>query len=475
MTVTRLKFSCLVLATLMVLSSQESFAEDQEYTFFNSIKDGKSLSSERLRYESVYQDSFQPPPNGSKKLDNAHAFTARTLLGWQTAPFHNFSFAFQITDVHDFNDNFNNRRANIGSPDKANYPNIVDPSYTDINQLYVDWTGIKNTKLRIGRQQINLDNVRFIGDVGFRQDMQVFDGFSVLNKSIPDTELYAGYFSRVRQVNTALRDTDIFMLNAKYRISPTESLIGYGYLIDAPNLSQNGGNPTAINTAPQGGNGLGGNSDLKPSATNFKPNETDASNKIFGLRLDGVHPINPDFKVLYTAEYAKQTDYKNGSNLIDANYYRVGGGAIYDIFSLRIDHEVLASNNGMYAFQTPLGTNHLFQGWADHFLVTPRQGIKDTFLTAAVSIEKAKILAEYHVFKSDEKFQTLGFTSTNLVYGNKYGTEYDISAAYPFTDQLSGKLEYARFNEDDVYGTTLKAASRKGDKEIIWATALYTF
>ena len=469
---TKLKLSSLALATLLTLTSQASYADDEEYTFFKSIQDGKSLSSVRLRYETVDQDLFQPAPNANKKLDTAHAFTARTLLGWQTAPFHNFSFGLQFTDVHDFNNSFNDRRDNVSEPGKANYPNIVDPNYTDVNQLFVDWTGIKNTKLRVGRQQVILDNSRFVGDVGFRQNMQVYDGFSVLNKTIPDTELFAGYFAKVRQINTVLRDADIFMLNARYRISPTEFLVGYGYLIDAPNLSQNGGNPTATGTAAQGGNGLGGSSDLKPSATNFKPYETDASSKTFGLRLDGVHPINPDFKVLYTAEYAKQTDYKGGSGLIDAHYFKIGGGAIYEIFSLRLDHEVFSSNNGKYAFQTPLGTNHLYQGWAEQFLVKPRQGVEDTYLTGTVTIQKAKIMAEYHVFKSDEKFRTVGAKPT---FSDKYGTEFDASVAYPFTDQISGKLEYARFNEDDVYGTTLKAASRKGDKEVIWATALYTF
>ena len=487
LTFAKLKTSSVALATLLALGSQVSHADDDEYTFFKSIQEGKSLSSVRLRYESVDQDTFQAAPNANQKLDTAHAFTARTLLGWQTAPFHNFSFGVQLTDVHEFNDDFNDRRSNTpehnngtasASLFKRQFANIVDPGFTDLNQLYVDWTGIKNTKFRVGRQQLNLDNVRFIGDIAFRQNMQVFDGFSVWNKSIPDTELYAGYFSKVRQINAESRDADTVVLNAKYRISPSESLVGYGYMIDAPNLSQNGGNPNAIGTAAQGGNGLGGSSDLKPSAANFKPYETDASSKTFGLRLDGVHPINPDFKVLYTAEYAKQTDYKDGSDLIDAHYFKVGGGAVYDIFSLRIDHEVLSSNNGKYAFQTPMGTNHLFQGWADHFLVTPRQGIKDTFVTAAITIEKAKIYAEYHVFKSDEKFQTLGFTPANKVYGDKYGTEFDISAAYPFTDKISGKLEYARFNEDDVFGTTLKgatAAARKADKEVIWATAQYTF
>lgn len=256
------------------------------------------------------------------------------------------------------------------------------------------------------------------------------------------------------------------LLNVKYRISPSESLVGYGYFVDMENLSQNGGNPAAVNTAAQGGNGLGASQDLTKTAT------TDASSKTVGLRLDGVRKVSDDWKVLYTAEYAKQNDYAGGSPLIDAHYFKLGGGAAYDVWSIRIDHEVLSSNNGKYAFQTPLGTNHLFQGWADHFLATPRQGMEDTFVTFAGSIEKAKLYAEYHVFKSDERYQSL-----NGQLGDKYGTELDLSVAYPFTKEITAKLEYANFNESDVYGTSKAStnAARKGDKEIIWVTGMYTF
>jgi hypothetical protein len=445
--------------------AQSAYAEEEpmpEYTFLESIKDGKPMTNFRLRYESVDQEGFQPAPNATQKLDTAHAFTLRSLIGWQTAPYKNFSFAAQLTDVHEFNHNFNDRRENLSEPGKANYANIVDPSFTDVNQLFVDWTGIKNTRMRLGRQQVNLDNVRFIGDIGFRQNMQVFDGVSVLNKSIPDTEIFAAHFDQVRQINTELRQGDIEIVNAKYRISPSESLVGYGYLVDVANLGQNNGNPLAASTAAQGGNGLGASQDLVKTAT------TDASSKTFGLRLDGVRKIDDNWKALYTAEYAKQTDYKDGSDLIDAHYFKLGGGAMYNTWSVRIDHEKLSSNDGKYAFQTPLGTNHLFQGWADQFLATPRQGMEDTFVTVTGSIGKAKLQAEYHVFKSDEKFQSIG------KLGDKYGTEFDASVMYPFTDKISGKLEYAKFNESDVYGG-LSSAARKGDKEVVWVTGMVTF
>ena len=454
---------------------------EDEYTFMSAIKDGKSLSSVRARYESIDQDNLQPAPNATKELKNTYAFTTRTLIGWQTAPYKNFSIGAQLTDVHEFNDDFNDRRFNqpehnnntaLSSLNKRQYANIVDPGFTDINQLFIDWSGIKNTKFRLGRQQLNLDNTRFVGDIGFRQNMQVYDGVSVINKSLPDTELFFSHFYQVRQINTEDRNGNIDLINAKYRISPTEFLIGYGYFIDVENLSQNAGNPAAAGFAPQGGNGLGSSQDVpKVGGIAF----ADASSKTFGARLDGVHIFTPNWKGLYTAEYAKQDDYKGGSAQIDAHYFKLGGGVAYNTFSIRLDHEKLSSNDGKYGFQTPLGTNHLFQGWADLFLVTPRQGIEDTFVTVAGSVEKLKIYAEYHVFKSDEDYETLGSTAANRKFGDKYGTEFDLGLTYPINDKVWTKVEYAKFNESDIYGATLAAAPRKADKEVVWLTANFSF
>jgi predicted porin len=88
----------------------------------------------------------------------------------------------------------------------------------------------------------------------------------------------------------------------------------------------------------------------------------------------------------------------------------------------------------------------------------------------AGNIEKLKLYAEYHVIESDKPFDTLSGG-----FGDKYGREFDASVSYPVNAKLNAKLEYAKFSESDVYGATAGAAVTKGDKEIIWLTALYTF
>ena len=167
------------------------------------------------------------------------------------------------------------------------------------------------------------------------------------------------------------------------------------------------------------------------------------------------HPFGDKWKLLYTGEYAKQNDYAGGDARIDAYYLRLGVGGQLGDFALRVDRELLSSNDGLYAFQTPLGTNHLFQGWADQFLTTPRQGIRDTFLSASAKIQKAQLLAEYHDFESD--FGSIDF-----------GDEFDVGVSYPLMRKLTGKLEYADYKAGDT-------ASGKVDTRKFWLTLIFNY
>jgi hypothetical protein len=406
-------FGLILLSNSSVFSAEEP---EQAETFMEALTGGKLLLNLRPRYEYVDQ---------ATKVENAKALTLRTLVGWETKPYYGVGITVQGINVAHLTDDFNDDPSKAaGSP----YPLVADPDDTDFNQVYLDYTGLPKTRFRLGKQSIKLDNVRFIGNVEFRQVMQVFNGLSVENKSIPNTELYFAHLVRVKNIFAVQRQAKIEILHGVYKLTPNDALIGYAYLQDDPKLA-----------------GV---------AANVK----DLSNQIIGIRADGGHPFGEKFKLLYTAEYAKQTDYADGDDKIDANYMRVGIGPKWGDWFVRIDYEKLGSNNGDYAFQTPLGTNHLFQGWADHFLTTPKQGIKDTFVTAGGKIGKATLLTEYHRYKSDTG-------------GINFGDELDFSITYPFTKQLSGKIEYAAFNEKDVQA----GAARKSDLTKAWITLLYNF
>jgi len=379
-----------------------------------AILSGQPILNLRPRYE--YADQ------AGKEI--GQAATLRTLAGWRTGSWQGLSGTLEFIDVGRLNDDYND-----GLNGKTRYPVIADPDNTDINQLYLDYAGLPDTRLRAGRQSIKLDNTRFIGNVEFRQVMQVFNGVTVENSSLPNTRLYAGYLGRVKTINTKQHDTDTTLLNARYSITPNDAVVGYGYF-------QNQSDAIAA-TAFQGAAPI------------------DASNQSTGIRADGAHPLNADWKILYTAEFAKQGDYAGGDSRIDATYTRLGMGGQWRDLSLRVDQEVLGSNDGRYAFQFPLATNHLFQGWADQFLTTPRQGLRDRYLTAGAKIEKAQLSGEYHLFKSD-------------FGGIDFGKELDFGISYPLLPKLLGKIEYADYQAGD-------AASGKVDLTRVWVTLLYNY
>jgi hypothetical protein len=396
-----------------------------------AITGGKLLLNFRPRYEYVDQDG---------KTDQANAFTLRTLVGWQTLEWNHLSAKIELINVARLNDNyFDNARGVANAAKSAQYPTVADPDNTDINQLYLDFSGVPGTKIRLGRQSVKLDNVRFIGNVEFRQVMQVFDGVALTNTSLPDTEVYLAYFDRVKQVSTKLRQDNTTIAHVAYKLNPTATLTGYAYLYDQEHVAATADNST----------------------------------RTLGLRADGSHKINDQWKLLYTAEYAKQDDYKGGSSLIDNHYYRIGGGVGYGNWQLRVDQELLSGNSGGKAFQTPLGTNHLFQGWADLFLTTPNEGVRDTFITAGGKLFDVNLLAEYHWIDSDRDFRT----PAGVLTGSSYGKELDLSAGYSYGKNWSGKVEYARFTEDDNYlvAATGAATARKRDTDKLWLVGIYNF
>uniref|UniRef100_UPI000255B6A1 alginate export family protein n=1 Tax=Microbulbifer agarilyticus TaxID=260552 RepID=UPI000255B6A1 len=57
---------------------------------------------------------------------------------------------------------------------------VADPEGTEVNQAYLAYT-TGATTAKFGRQRILLDNQRFVGGVGFRQNEQTYDAFSVTN------------------------------------------------------------------------------------------------------------------------------------------------------------------------------------------------------------------------------------------------------------------------------------------------------
>ncbi len=376
-----------------------------EDAFIDALTGGKVSFTARARYEAVSEDN-------SKK--DADAYTLRTTLAYETGKFNGFGAFVEFEDVHAAGDEkFNNTENG-----HTTYSVVADPVGTEVNQGYLSYNDF-DTEFKLGRQEITYRDApfhRYIGNVLWRQNHQSFDAFSLVNKSFADTTIS---YAHIENVNTIFGEDSVAkpsnidmsteLFNVQYSGLPIGNLEGYAYLID---------NEDTIT----------------------------ASSETFGVRLSGAQAVNADWKVLYTAEYANQSDYKDGV-MDDQNYYLAELGGKYKGWVAKFSYE-MQEGDGTYSFNTPLGTNHAFQGWADVFLSTPTKGLEDMYFTVAGNVMGVKVVGVYHDFETD---------TDSLDAGN----EFDILAEKAFNKHYTVGVKYADYNAGDV-------ALGKVDTEKFW-------
>ncbi|MDQ7072752.1 MAG: hypothetical protein Q9N32_03525 [Gammaproteobacteria bacterium] len=221
------------------------------------------------------------------------------------------------------------------------------------------------------------------------------------------------FLVKIRNVGTFISngniDVDAHLVNIQYTGLSIGKLEGYGYFLDY----------------------------------NDKPT---TSSQTLGLRFSGAQPLNENVKIIYTAEYANQDDYKSGT-MKDQNYYLAELGAKYKGWLAKFSYE-MQQGDGVDSFKTPLGTNHAFQGWADQFLSTPAQGLRDMYFTVVGNVLGAKLVAVYHDFETDEN---------SLDAGN----EFDILAQKTFKKHYTLGVKYSDYNADNEFPS-------KVDTEKFW-------
>jgi hypothetical protein len=355
----------------------------------------------RYRYEHV-DDDVAP-------LKDANANTLRLRAGYLTPEFFGFQGYAEYEGLAAMQEDYNSTRNNL-----KQYSTIADPDKSELNQLWISYKGIPDTTIKGGRQRIILDDRRFIGDVAWRQLEQTYDGALVVNKSIPNLTATVGYIGNVQRVDSR---TDVMtspIVNLNYKVGDLGNAVGYAYWLDYDD----------------------------PARYAF-------SSQSYGLRFDGAKKLTDNFGVVYTAEWSTQSDYRHNPNNYRANRYNLVGGVT--AFGVTVTGAMeqlngtgaLGGTKGTNSFQTPLGLNHAFQGWADKFLVTPDAGIRDVFATISTQVLGTKMAFVYHSFKDD----------TGTV---NYGDEYDFVATKKFGAHYHLLAKYAYYNADQFSTDTQK-------------------
>lgn len=397
---------------LLALSAPLAQAEDISQLF----NDGKLILDARYRYEHVDQDNT---------LDHANAQTLRTRVGFQTGKWYGLSGLIEADNTSRIGDaSYNNTRNGQGTLVAGNSV-VADPDGSEINQALLRYDFAQGN-LVVGRQRINLDNQRFVGGVAWRQNEQTYDGLLGQLKPIDKLTLTYAYIDNINTIfgpgdnrfdnrtNPANIEGHSHLLNAQYVVSPALTVTAYNYLLGLDNIA---------------------NVDQPAMLGNL-------SSKTYGTRLNGTLA-----GVSYALEYARQRDYADNPLELSSEYYLAELGYTLSGVALKGGLEVLGGDSGPgnRAFQTPLATKHAFQGWADMFLTTPADGIKDSYLSASLPLLGGTLTGMYHDYRAE-----LG--------SSHYGDEYNLSYARPIpgVKGLVGLIKAARYDADDLHDDTDK-------------------
>lgn len=340
----------------------------------------KPLLDARLRYENVDQPTL-----------GADALTFRLRAGAEATLGH-FSFLAEAEGtaalVNDYNAfPFPLPGEEQWRPDRSV---IADPMNIELNRLQLQYKVEKST-LTFGRQRINIDDQRWVGSVGWRQNEQTFDairGQTTLGPISADLT-YAikqrTIFGSDAGPRTAL-DGHFVFAGLSSKVGPIQGKL-FAYLLDY-------------------------DEDF------FLAN----SSQTYGLTLNTAVPIADKFKLLLRASYARQSDYAENPFSYATDYWSLEAGTALAGFSVTGGWEKLGSDNGR-GLQTPMATLHKFNGWADLFLTTPTNGLEDAYVSVSRTFDKVKALpglnatVVFHQFDSD--------------VGNiEYGTEWDASLGF---------------------------------------------
>jgi hypothetical protein len=384
-----------------------------------AIGETKPLADIRLRYESVDQEPF---------ADNANAVTVRGRLGFETGKAWNTALLAEGDFIWPLATHYNST-----TNGKTNYPVVADPEGYELNRLQLTNTSIADTTITLGRQRIILDDHRFVGNVGWRQNEQTFDGLRIVNKHIKNVTIDFTYLDRVNRIfgpkgkpgpNDGHFTGDTFLANVAVQ-TPIGKVTGFGYLIEFKQTP-----------APQRD-----------------------TTQTYGLRLQGEKPL-AKIKLAYTASYATQKDW--GDNPLDFSndYWMAEVTGTYRQYALGAGYESLAGD-GVKGFATPLATLHKFNGWADKFLATPVNGLDDLYVNFTYTrkgvgpLDTLAFNAVWHDFESDR-------------LSIDYGSELDLQLTGKYR-RFTGILKYASYNA----ASTTPAAVRDTDK--LWVELDFTW
>ncbi len=300
-------------------------------------------------------------------------------------------------------------------------PIIPDPQNAALYQAYLRYQSPK-LATTVGRQEISLDDDRFVGTAPIRQNAQNFDALRLQWTGIEKLSVDVSYAWSFRTIwgsdgfgaRPQSFEGDKLLVNVAAR-TLLGTLTTFGYLVD---LDEPGAQSSRL------------------------------SSKTFGVRLTGTEQVSEVTSLAYLASFAHQSDLGRNPNEYAADFIAVEAEARQRNWRVGAGAEVLGADEGvaMTSFQTPFSSGVKFLGLAGRFLPTPPDGVRDFYGMVTLTpgdwgpLGDVRLKAALHHFTSDRAVRT-------------YGDELDLLASGKL-GPLMLTLRYADYRENGFSADT---------------------
>ena len=348
-----------------------------------------------------------------RQSDHADALTLKLRINGTRVFNSNLKGFVQLDHVQSFLDNKHSDGVLA-----TNEPVIADPAGSEVNQLNLQYT-LGTTEFTLGRQIIDHGDHRFVGDVGFRQNDQTYDGLRIQHDTIGGLEIDYAFISKVNR---------IFGNDAGTTLKPSDSRFND---LDGERPAQLLGNHRVDAHLFRGTAKVWDYVDL--SAFSYFIHNRDAanfSNRTIGTSADFKYKLG-NIKWSASLIFAQQ---KQQEQPIESwlNFYRWELGAELNPFTLSLRQEYFEERDGI-AFTTPLATLHKFQGWADQFLATPSSGLVDNSIL--ILWRKRPFMVDFRIHLFD-----------TVLNKTSIAREYDLDLIFKPDRKHEFSFRFAKFN-----------------------------
>lgn len=341
----------------------------------------------RFRVESVDEAAL---------AQQATATTLRTRVTWTSPGWQGWQAVVEIDDIRAADERAYNSTVN----GVMARPVVADPVDTELNRAVLEYRK-PQYDLALGRQRLALHNHRFIGNVGWRQNEQTYDGVTLQWRPTKQVDATLGWLANANRVfgprsGSQLADFrgDTLIADVRVKLAKLGELSAFWYGLDFDAAAA-------------------------------------ASSATTGVLWSGTAELGGGWKLPWALSLATQRDHRNNPGDYSAGYRQFELGLGRGPITVRLGQEVLDGDavRSDARFQTPLATLHAFHGWTDKFLVTPPQGIDDRYVMLEAHWKGCVLQLRRHEFRAEAIDRNFG-NEWDASIARKIGMRWELLGKY---------------------------------------------